>query len=443
MLSFVHEEVEALHVAARTLDVETCAVGFVAPAGQRGDVDRYVVRNLSAVPDAAYTKRTSTCAELAPWYCMEVANAARAHGLGLLFAHTHPGGSAQPGFSSIDAQGEVLLADYLRRRMPKASHYAAVLTGDTLFARRLGCAGSEPTSLIGRRSIWSPTIGQSVAVKYDRQVQAFGLEGQSALQNMVVAIVGLGGTGSVVAQQLAHLGVRAFILVDPDVVEDTNLNRLVGAMPSDVGVSKTAVAARRIEEINPGAECNAIHGDVVDDEVAVRIRDADFIFCCTDSIASRAVLNQLAYQYLIPCIDVGVAIGVADKRVRSITGRTQMLAPGLACLACMDLLDSEQVRREMLSEEERRRDPYIVGEAVPQPAVISLNSTMSSAAVTMFLAAVTGVPSESRMVVYDGIRGAMRPTVATPQSGCIVCSCEGALGRGATWSLPTRKKVAS
>jgi hypothetical protein len=105
---------------------------------------------------------------------------------------------------------------------------------------------------------------------------------------------------------------------------------------------------------------------------------------------------------------------------------------------CTDKLDAEQVRRELMTEEQRRVDPYIVGQVVPQPAVISLNSTVSSAAVTMFLAAVTGVPSEARMLTYDGMRGSLRPAAMDPRPQCIVCSSSGALAKGQAWDLPKR-----
>jgi molybdopterin/thiamine biosynthesis adenylyltransferase len=64
---------------------------------------------------------------------------------------------------------------------------------------------------------------------YDRQVGLFGDAGQEILRGARVAIIGLGGVGSLLAQYLAHLGVGHFILIDPDRVEITNLPRVVGA----------------------------------------------------------------------------------------------------------------------------------------------------------------------------------------------------------------------
>ena len=128
--------------------------------------------------------------------------------------------------------------------------------------------------------------------------------------------------------------------------------------------------------------------------MAEEIADTDFVFCCTDSHGSRAVLNQTAYQYLVPAIDMGVAIITQKGQITDIAGRSQMLAPGLGCLMCGDLLNPEAIRVDLLTDFERAADPYIVGAHEPAPAVISVNATISSISVTMFLAAVTGIPSQ-------------------------------------------------
>ncbi|CAN7724771.1 ThiF family adenylyltransferase [Variovorax sp. LjRoot290] len=441
-LTFTQPDVEALHAAARERSVETAAVGFVWPAGGRVDQERFLVRDLHEVPAAAYTQRTAASAVLAPQFCLEIANAARSQGCGLLLAHTHPGESGLQGFSIVDDDGESQLAPYFARRAPHGAHFAAVFTHDKLFARPLAGPPVIEAAVVGRSRVATTASAHTALSQYDRQVRAFGIDGQRVLQSLRVAIVGLGGTGSLVAQQLAHLGVRDFLLVDPDVVEPTNLNRVVGATQDDVGMCKIAVAARHIRAINPKAHCEQLARDVVKAEVARQLTGVDFIFGCTDSMASRAVMNQLAYQYLIPCVDVGVAIGVEGDEVRYIAGRAQMLGPGLPCLVCTDLLNGEQVRREMMTEEQRQQDAYIVGAAVAQPAVISLNSTVSSAAVTMFLSAVTGLPASARMLIYDGMRGSVRPTSMAPRAHCIVCSTDGALARGEAWKLPTREEVA-
>jgi len=273
---------------------------------------------------------------------------------------------------------------------------------------------------------------------FDGQVRAFGAAGQQRLQSFRVGIIGLGGTGSVVAQQLAYLGVRSFLLIDPETVEESNLNRLVLASRPDVGRSKVEVAQEGIQQIRQDVEVETVNDTILRVSIAKKLLDTDVFFCCTDTHGSRAILNQLSYQYLIPGFDLGVVIQVVDGRVTHITGRVQMLAPGLACLVCSEVLDPEQVRRDLMTEAQRRADPYIVGAVEPQPAVVSINSAVASFAVTMYLAAAAGVPVKTRHQIVRFESGMVRPIANEPAPQCVVCSRTGALARGHSWSLPGR-----
>lgn len=438
MLKLKLDQIAPLQQAAASAATETCFAGLVLPGGTRNGERDYVVADLRPVADDAYLVRTATAATLKPEFCSHLANQAKQNGAGVLLAHTHIGNQPLDGFSMVDDGGEPPLAAYFNRRLPGRANFTAVITAHQVHARTMGPGNAQPLALVGTELVMPAQPGSLVDGKFDRQVRAFGEGGQLALSALTVAIVGLGGTGSVVAQQLAHLGITRFVLIDPDKVESTNLNRLVGAGASDIDRPKVGVAADHIKRINATAQCQVVQGDVTHPDVAATLTAADFIFGCTDSMASRAVMNQLAYQYFIPCIDMGVAIGAEAGTVTYIGARVQMLSPGLACLVCTDKLDSEQVRREMMTPEERSKDRYIVGEQVPQPAVISLNSQVSSAAVTMFLSAVTGMPARARMLTFDAMRGTVRPVAADSRPHCIVCSHEGALGQGARWSLPTR-----
>jgi molybdopterin/thiamine biosynthesis adenylyltransferase len=439
MLRFQQLQAAQLHAVASSKEVETCAAGLVFPAGSADGDPVFAVRGLQEVPEAAYYERTPYAASLKPAFMTELSNAAKKAGAGVLLAHTHVGERPLEEFSSVDDRGEVPLEQYFGRKLPNRQSFAAVFTGSTVRARALGGANAA-VAVVGRELLVNRKAGTAPGNRHHRQVLAFGTAGQAAVASLRVAIVGLGGTGSVVASQLAHLGVRDMLLVDPDKVEETNLNRLVCSTPTDVWRPKVEVAARHVHAISPETKVKVVAGDVVDDHVAKELLGVDFIFACTDSQASRAVLNQLAYQYLIPCIDMGVGIHATGDVIRFIAGRVQMLSAGLPCLICTDKLDYEQVRREMLTEEQRKADQYIQGAAVPQPAVISLNSSMSSAAVTMFLASVAGVPSAARMLSYDGKLGTTRAVAMDPRPGCIACSEDGGLGLGDSWVLPTRKK---
>jgi hypothetical protein len=150
-------------------------------------------------------------------------------------------------------------------------------------------------------------------------------------------------------------------------------------------------------------------------------------------------VNQIAYQYLIPTIDMGVAIHTSNGKVDHVVGRVHTLSSGLACLSCAGWLNPTQIRFEMMNADQRRVDAYFHGQEVPQPAVVSLNATMASVAITTFLSVMAALPTEARLIHYDAILGSMRPQFLSPDPTCVVCSLDGALARGDTWELPTRK----
>lgn len=423
----------------RDSPMESAAIGY---AVHDDATQTWFMRDANVMGAQAYAHRSPVAATLSAHFAVTAANGSRARQETIVVIHTHPFAKGQPSFSTVDDGGEEELSAYFARRAPIGDHLALVIGPEGCRARRLGTRDHLPVHIVGNTVRRSDIIdGASEADEWaDRQVRAFGTEGQRIIHSIHVGIVGLGGTGSIVAQELAHLGASKFTLIDLDKLETTNLNRVAGSRPDDVGTYKVEVAHRMIAEIRPSAEVQPVIGDVVDEKVAAVLQDCDFIFLCTDSHASRAVVNQVAYQRLIPTIDMGTSITVnPEGRVTHISGRTQMLAPGLPCLVCCRTLDGEEIRREMMSPEERARDQYIVGDVVPQPAVMSINATSSSLAVTMFLGAMTGVPAKARWQRYDAINGQVREMTASIDADCIVCSSEGALAQGSRWPLPTRK----
>lgn len=399
---------------------------------------RFLAERTFLAPPEAYQERSGDHIVLRPEYLAQVYKVARTTKRSVFTAHTHPWhGPVHP--SRVDIAGEQASLPTLFRLVPNLPH------GRLIFGRtETHCALYGPDEEV---RVW--TAGSCLSelsapdaldddIRYQRQMLAFGAAGQQKLRRVRVVIVGLGGTGSQVAQNLAYLGVKEFELVDPDQVDTTNLNRLVGALPTDVGLPKVVVTRRMIKAINPETVVEARSQSVLLNSVARSLSDADAIFCCTDSHGSRAVLTQLAYQYLVPVFDLGIVIEGADGRVKDVYGRVQMLSPGLPCLVCAHVLDPARVRRDLMNEFERQRDPYIIGGHVPQPAVVTLNATVAALASTMFLAALTELPFHARYELYRARSGTVRAVQATAEPDCVVCSNAGALGRGDSWPLPGR-----
>ncbi|HEV8414608.1 MAG TPA: ThiF family adenylyltransferase [Bryobacteraceae bacterium] len=421
-------------------ETERCAILLASRVVLPDGLERLIVTRIEYPDNESYSNRSLVSAELKPDYIARIGKTAARESLSVVFVHSHPR-SVPPGFSRTDDQGEVHLEHFLSVRAPGTKHVAVVVSEGGWRARCLGTKMPLRIISVGPQLqiLFDPENAQAPAsLKFDRQIRALGAAGQKHLESLTVAIVGAGGTGSIAAEQLAYLGVRKFILIDPDRIELTNLNRVVGAYASDVGRFKTDVIADMIARIVSDSVSHRIVGDVTRTRFARELRGADFIFSCTDSHGSRAVIQQIAYQYLIPCIDVGSVISASDGHIAGIHGRVQALAPGLPCFTCCELLDSEEVRRDMMNVEERQRDSYILGAYEPAPAVISINGTVSSIAMTMFLAMTVGIPSDGRNILYNARTPSLRTVSFTRNPNCYICSPQGVLGRGEAQPLFTR-----
>ena len=161
-------------------------------------------------------------------------------------------------------------------------------------------------------------------------------------------VVGLGSIGLDIATRLAATGLTHIGLMDFDVIEPVNLDRLIGATAIDalLGRRKIDVAER---VVRTSATARNITIETFDTSICEpagqrAALDYDIVFCCVDRPWPRAVLNQIAYTDLIPVIDGGIAIDAfADGGIRNATWRTHVVAPGRPCLVCNNQLDPGQV----------------------------------------------------------------------------------------------------
>jgi hypothetical protein len=428
----------------RQTELESFALILARPAGESKGDQRLLVQSVQTPRDDEYEVRSRHGVCPTPAFRLPLEKRARNERLSIIYCHSHPAQGGTPSFSGTDDRSEKPLAMYAAERVPGVPHAALLIGAEGIAARVLGKKTKVEVWQAGRNvRHFYPRLTGKILRSHDRQVRAFGKQGQAAIQSLRIAIIGCGGTGSITAQELAYLGVTRFLLIDPDVLSKTNLNRVVGATPADVGRPKVDIAKRMIRRIAPGAEVVKVKGDVLEREVGRLLIDCDLIFCCTDSDGSRHFVNQLAYQYFIPVLDMGVSItpGKAGKVV-SIDGRVQMLGPGMACLICNDgVINGRRVMWDLQSARQRRRDPYFQEIAgIKQPAVISLNGTVASQAITMFLSAVAGVPVSARSIRFRIMRGDARVIDDTPRLGCVNCSPAYFFGKGDHQDLPGRNR---
>jgi len=418
-------------------DVETVATVFARTSGDDEGRIRLLAAEVVWAEDDDYQKRSQIAATLKPVALARIAARARKSGMSLVLCHSHPFDEDVPTFSPTDDNGEREVASFLGARIPSALHAAVVVGSASLTARILGRAEPIRVAEIGLDLVFASLPGETALDEiHNRQILAFGEAGQRVIGSLRVGVVGAGGTGSVVIPQLAHAGVRDFVVVDPDVVERTNLNRLLNCGPADIGRPKVEVAERTIRLIAPDAEVLAMRGDVLDLKTSRVLTSCDLVFCCTDTPGSRLVLNRLAYQYFVPVIDMGSEIICDTGNVARIAGRVRLLSPGMGCLVCSNALDWLAVNRDLCGEAHRAAAVYGADKSVPQPAVVSLNSVSASLAVGMFLGIVTGLPMRARYQLYDAVRGIVRDAIPAREEKCVCCQSH--FGMGDSVPLPSR-----
>src|SRR5260221_12016685 len=159
-----------------------------------------------------------------------------------------------------------------------------------------------------------------------------GAHAQELLAGTRVTIAGLGGGGSHIAQQLAHVGVGHIRLMDPDEIEPSNLNRLVGATQADVDRSapKVEIARRTMLGVRPWA--NVPFAQKKWQEVDHLIKDAHVLFGCLDGYQQRDYLEGAARRYCIPYIDIGMDVTKVGEHGFAVAGQMIMTRPGGPCM---------------------------------------------------------------------------------------------------------------
>ncbi len=243
--------------------------------------------------------------------------------------------------------------------------------------------------------------------RYDRQIRLFGREGQAMLADAKVLIVGLGGAGSQIARHLACIGVRNFVLVDPDRAEISNLPRLEGAtgwharswltnasMPTIIrnfakrfAAPKVQISKKAIIRQNKKATVKCIQKDFCDDSIQKEILDCDYIFLAADQHRARLRFNALVHQYLIAGVQVGakVARHTDTGEISDVYAVVRPVNPQSGCLFCNGLISSRKLQAESSSEEELESQKYGLDLQEPAASISTLNAIATAQAANDFM----------------------------------------------------------
>ena len=190
--------------------------------------------------------------------------------------------------------------------------------------------------------------------KHKRQ-SFLGANSEAEIAQCVVGIVGLGGGGSHIVQQLSHVGFKKYVIFDDDIVEESNLNRLIGAKRIDVqaATSKLHVAKMMVYGLEPGAEVKACPSRWQDHPEV--LRSCHLVFGCVDTYGGRNELEICTRRYLINYIDIGMDVIQVGETPLVIGGQIISSIPGDLCMHCMGFLNEEVLSAEGRPLRRRRR----------------------------------------------------------------------------------------
>lgn len=229
-------------------------------------------------------------------------------------------------------------------------------------------------------------------------------------------------------QQLAYLGVKRYTVMDHDLIEDTNLNRLVGASVKDLDppVSKIANSTRMIRSIRHEEDrsIKSIAQRFPSEECIKALEEVDIIFGCVDSDGPRLILTEFSSAYEKPYFDLATEV---HPQYKTFGGRIFCSIPGRSCLHCRGELSIEEIRRDLQSDAEAREDETIYGVDRSAlngsgPSVVSINGIIASYAVNEFMVYVTGIQEPKELLVYDGSLSIVKNNRDARSNNCYYCT---------------------
>ena len=375
--------------------------------------------DLVPVPEEAYEVRTDRSLQITSDGYVHALKTARQKSLVAIWVHSHPGDGAIPQPSIHDRRVNAALEELFANRTDTGQYGYLIVShnaGKLTFTGALTGAVDAPInqlSVVGERWAFLPSYdadaGSDLGL-FDRNIRAFGSGIQTTISTLTVAIVGAGGTGSAVAEQLARLGVRSFILIDPDTLSASNTTRVYGSTPIDVDRAKVDVLGDHLERIATGVRTTRVQGTILTEANARLLTGADLVFGCTDDNAGRIRLSRLPYYHLIPVIDCGVQISSDGAGTTTgIFARVTALHPGTGCLVCRDRIDfalADAETRAAADQQKLEREGYAPALPGVEPAVVTFTTLVAATATSELLERLVGygdtpTPGELILLIHD------------------------------------------
>lgn len=417
-----------------------------------------LIRRIINIPQELIPVANEYHLEVSPKAINGIISLCESNKLGVVICHSHPKGLI---YSPSDDYGENRLVNSIRQFIQKGAPIASLLLTPEDITGRIWLPGEKKPIMLDEIIIVGDYFHKIKKIEnrhenkfdleiYDRQVRAFGAEGQKLISQAKVGIIGVGGTGSPIAEQLARLGVTDFKLIDPDHISPSNITRVYGTSSNSVkkllrhSDFKVNIISAHLKNINPNIHVQVINQNVVLNQSCTSLIDRDIIFLCTDEHWGRSVVNQFCYQYLIPTINLGVRVTSDAGKISNAIGVLDVLQPGKPCLWCKQFLRSERIATESMPRRNYsglKQEGYVEDIYTLEPSVISFTSSVASTAVSIFIQFMTnfmGKTGNISRISWDFLTGLTSRGTTNINTSCI---CQHVKGYGDLLLLPTVNHV--
>ncbi|MEF1186121.1 molybdopterin-synthase adenylyltransferase MoeB [Vibrio sinaloensis] len=240
-------------------------------------------------------------------------------------------------------------------------------------------------------------------LRYNRQIilKQFDFEGQEALKQSSVLVLGAGGLGCASSQYLATAGVGKLTLVDDDVVELSNLQRQVLHHDSDIGKKKVDSAADALKELNPHLNVATVDKRLSDTDLKTLIEQHTLVLDASDNVDTRNQLNRLCYAAKVPLVS-GAAIRMEGQ------------------ISVFTYQDAEQPCYECLSALFGDGALSCVEAGVMAPVVGIVGAVQAMEAIKVI--ANYGTPKQGKILMLDAMTMSWREMKLMKMPTCSVCN---------------------
>lgn len=397
-----------------------------------------LVRELVFPPPPAFVRASDHGAKWTGAYNIALLNEAGERGLGIVILHYHPGTTGVR-LSGDDDQSARQLLPAFQMVVPGRPHGSVVLGDCSAAGLMLLPDKSAPVGHVTLRFFADrvttfplPRARPEDLLLQRRQPLVAAVVSKSLLRNAKVAVVGLSGGGTQVATHLAALGVGEIIGIDKQRVASDNLVATDGFGWADVLFrrGKTAAVRSKVWWINRNVRFTPVNALVPEKTAIEALKGADVIIGCVNNLNARADLQDIAWRYCIPYVDIGLGLYPVDpddgsSEIAAISGNVFTAVPGGACLWCTGFLTEKKLEMEGGGANRSYLRTKLALQKGQQTAayVTSFNGVLAGLAVSDVLQLLLGYsPSLSIRKQYDAFSGTVSEVLVGRNPDCPRCS---------------------